>query len=87
MKTKTKNMFLIAAAFIFLSTGVSCVHDLNGRHYYPEPSWNTQEHFHQALGYHPYGSENHFAGHESQRYQKTYYDKQRDYPDRFHKDH
>jgi len=51
MKTNIKKVFLIAAALVFLSAGVSFAHDRKPRFYNYNSHWYAQRHFQKAPGY------------------------------------
>jgi len=51
MKTNIKRVFLIAAALVFLSAGVSFAHDRKPRFYNYNAHWYGQRHFQKAPAY------------------------------------
>jgi hypothetical protein len=87
MKTKTKNMFLIAAALTFLITGVSFANDWSRGPYGHQPRWQAKQHFHKGPGYRLDGYRNHFGGHRYHRYDSRPYYKRHYYPESFHRYH
>ena len=87
MKTNIKKIFLIAAALVFLSAGISFAQDRTLRPDNYNSRWYTQRHFQKAPGYRAPRYKTYYYGYKRPGPVTRYYYKGHYYPKKFVKRH